>query len=384
MGWEISSTRPPICIASWLCRTALSSRCRIRRALATHSHTSRMRSASHPTDTFMPPPNRGWATRSTAPRWIRLLPGLSAEHAPVAQALLPAASRLFSTLGGRTACRHKCRHGRHECLRHASPNAQRPNSGGLELGLCLIQGLLVAKWADHYVHASGDANQSCGKALVEQLADQSLRRRAAIADYLPEAPRIGPLAGEPTGGLRRRRRLVPKVLRWWRRGRWRGWCHGRERRRRGVHIQVPRWGLRRLRRGWLLFARVQRFLYPIVGLSHQLPHPIVGLCNQRSDLGRVIHNSSLGAQKQIRVGHGVGIAGIESDGPVGHAETLFNDRQVLVAQAFAHRGIGKLPLPILRASRLASLLDSWVDVAPIHKPNQVAGVLVQRVGLNQL
>jgi anhydro-N-acetylmuramic acid kinase len=40
--------------------------------------------------------------------------------ATVAHALLRAASRLVSTLGGRTACRHDCRRGTHECVRHCT------------------------------------------------------------------------------------------------------------------------------------------------------------------------------------------------------------------------------------------------------------------------
>ena len=79
------------------------------------------------------------------------------------------------------------------------PDAQRVDSGGFKLGLCLIQRRLVTIWTGHHPRAIGGANQLPAKALAQQLAQQSPRRRAAIAGYLPESFRIGPLAGEAMG-----------------------------------------------------------------------------------------------------------------------------------------------------------------------------------------
>jgi len=80
--------------------------------------------------------------------------------------------------------------------------------------------------------------------------------------------------------------------------------------------------------------------------GHGFHHPNVGLTIPRGGLGRVVRSGSLEAQEQVRVGHGIVIPGIEFDRPVGHAEAFFNDRQVLLAQGLARRGIGKLPLQI--------------------------------------
>ena len=80
-----------------------------------------------------------------------------------------------------------------------SPDPQRVNSGGFKLPLGPVQGLLVAVGTGHYPRGFRGANQLPAKALAQQLAQQSPRRRAAIAGYLPESFRIGPLAGEAMG-----------------------------------------------------------------------------------------------------------------------------------------------------------------------------------------